>query len=69
MKALYKPVALLGLLLTLLGPLLLTFGMINIDTVKVILTVGMVLWYLGATPWLGIGHKEGIPGEDTKPAI
>jgi len=69
MKALYKPLALGGLLLTLLAPILLLTGAINLGTVKVLMIIGMILWYLGATPWLGIGAKETIPGEDTHPKI
>lgn len=69
MKALYKPLALGGLLLTLLAPILLLTGAIDVPTVKLIMTIGMVLWYLGATPWLGIGHREQVPGEDTHPKI
>lgn len=69
MKALYKPLAFGGLLLTLLAPILLLVGAIDVPMVKIVMTVGMVLWYLGATPWLGIGHKEAIPGEDSQPKI
>lgn len=69
MNSIVKPVALLGLFLTLLAPLLLFFGTIDSSPMKIMLTIGMILWYLGATPWLGIGHKEEIPGEDTRAEI
>lgn len=69
MKALYKPLALGGLILTILPAILLLTNAIDVPTVKVMMTIGMILWYLGATPWLGIGHKEEIPGEDTRAEI
>lgn len=69
MKALFKPLALGGLLVTFISPILLLTGIIAIPTVKILMTIGMILWYLGATPWLGMGHKEKVPGEDTHPKI
>jgi hypothetical protein len=69
MKALYKSLALGGTLLTIVPPILLLTDAIDLDTNKTLMVIGMVLWYLGATPWLGIEHKEEVPGEDTHPKI
>lgn len=69
MNKIAKPVALIGLALTLLAPLLLFFGAIDLAVLKIMLTIGMVVWYLGATPWLGLASKEAIPGEDSTPKI
>ena len=54
MLNLIKLVALLGLLLTLVPPVLLFTGAIgSLDTVKAVMLIGMIVWYLAATPWLG----------------
>lgn len=52
MKAL-KAIALLGLAATAAGPVLTFAGTIPLDTNKIVMIVGMILWFVGATPWLG----------------
>jgi hypothetical protein len=52
MNTLYKSVALIGLLLTLLPPILATMEMIDLALNKTLMLVGMILWFLGGTPWI-----------------
>lgn len=52
MKA-FKIVAILGLLATALGPILTFTGTIDVETNKKVMLAGMIVWFLGATPWLG----------------
>lgn len=69
MKPLAKSTALVGLALTLLPPLIFFFGALELDLVKGLMLAGMILWYAGAAPWLGIDHVEHVPGEDETPRI
>lgn len=69
MKALYKPLALGGLLLTLIAPILLLTGTIDLPLVKTSMAIGMVLWYLGATPWLGLGAHKSEPADSHDPIL
>lgn len=69
MKALYKPVALGGLLLTLIAPILLLIGTTDIPLMKTLMAIGMVLWYLGATPWLGLSAHKSEPADSHDPTI
>ncbi len=58
MNKIFKPLAILGLLLTILPPILLFLGAgISLTTTKNTMFAGMVLWFAGATPWLAF-HKE-----------
>ena len=52
MNKFFKPVALIGLALTILPPILLFVGMIGLPLTKGIMLAGMIVWYLAATPWL-----------------
>ena len=53
MRKFLKPVALLGLALTILPPLLLFFGAFDSLTLtKNLMLAGMIIWYVAATPWL-----------------
>lgn len=59
MKKFFKIAALAGLSLTIVPPILLFFGALeSLATTKTIMLVGMVFWYLGATPWLGFRKLE-----------
>jgi hypothetical protein len=69
MNKTFKIIALLGIALTGLAPLLFFFGTIELSLNKSLLLVGMILWIIGATPWLGMEAKESIPGEDEQPHI
>lgn len=64
MKKIAKPLALVGLVLTIAPPLLLFFGLICLGLLKTLMIIGMILWYLGATPWLGSSSPEAFPDED-----
>jgi hypothetical protein len=53
MNKFLKPVALIGLALTILPPLLLFAGaMDSLSLVKNLMLAGMIVWYVAATPWL-----------------
>ncbi|GAA5484186.1 hypothetical protein [Haloferula sargassicola] len=52
MKA-FKIGALVGLILTAIGPVLVFTGTLDVEKNKTIMLIGMLLWFLGATPWLG----------------
>lgn len=48
-----KLTALLGLATTAIGPILTFAGTIDHPANKTVMIVGMILWFAGATPWLG----------------
>lgn len=58
MNKLYKAIALIGLLLTLLPPILVAIGAIDLALTKSLMVVGMVLWFVGATPWLAFSKLK-----------
>lgn len=58
MNTLYKSVALIGLLLTILPPILATMGTIDLALTKTLMLVGMILWFLGATPWIAFSKLK-----------
>jgi len=58
MNKLFKPLALIGLVFTILPALLLLSGTIEIGMTKTLMIIGMVLWYIGAVPWLGLSKEE-----------
>ena len=60
MNKLYKVIALIGLSLTLLPPILAAMGMIDLDLTNTLMLVGMILWFLGATPWLALSKLKPI---------
>ncbi len=49
----FKIIALLGLVATAAGPVLTFTGGIDVPTNKIVMLAGMVVWFIGATPWLG----------------
>lgn len=53
MDKLAKIFALLGLALTVLAPILAAFGTIDLSQTKTAMFIGMLVWFIGATPWLG----------------
>lgn len=53
MKKLFPIIAILGLALTILPSVIHLFGDLSVKTTFQLMAVGMVLWYAGATPWLG----------------
>lgn len=60
MNILYKSVALIGLLLTLLPPILATMEVIDLALNKTLMFVGMVLWFLGGIPWIAFKKLKPI---------
>lgn len=59
MQAICKPIALLGLAITTVAPLLLFAGAIkSLDTHNTAMFVGMVLWFLGGVPWLAFDKEK-----------
>ncbi len=62
MKAL-KAIAIIGLLATAIGPILVFTGATDVDTNKNIMLGGMIAWFLGATPWLGSQKLEPTDSE------
>ena len=52
MKA-FKAIAIVGLLATALGPILMFTGSVDVDTNKTIMLAGMIVWFIGGIPWLG----------------
>jgi len=61
-----KLIALIGLFITTLGPILTFANVISISQNKLVLIIGMVLWFIGATPWLG---REELKPSDTEVEI
>ena len=55
MNKFFKPLAFIGLLLTILPALLLMTGNIDLALTKTLMIAGMVIWYATAIPWLGLG--------------
>ncbi len=49
----FKIIGLLGLATTAIGPLLVFTGTLEVATNKLVMLIGMIVWFLGATPWLG----------------
>lgn len=53
MKYFYILLAIAGLILVLLPSLLLYFGQMEVEQMKTYMFIGTLLWFSGATPWLG----------------
>ena len=53
MKSLYQIVASSGLLLTVVPAFLHYAGIMTEENMKMWVFVGTVIWFVGATPWLG----------------
>lgn len=49
----FKAIALCGLLATALGPILMFTGTIDVEANKVVMLIGMIIWFIGGVPWLG----------------
>ncbi|MFM2242893.1 MAG: hypothetical protein RLZ97_1748 [Verrucomicrobiota bacterium] len=58
MTSIIKITALVGLLLTTAGPVLTYLSVIDIEKNKLIMLIGMIIWFIGATPWLGSDRKS-----------
>lgn len=49
----FKVIGLFGLATTAIGPILTFTGTIDVSTNKLVMLVGMIVWFVGGTPWLG----------------
>jgi len=52
MKPILKTISYLGLTLTVLAPVLVWNGTISIETNKILLIIGMILWFGTAILWI-----------------
>jgi hypothetical protein len=52
MKKILKAVSYAGLAITVAGPLLMWAGTITVETNKILLTLGMILWFGTAIFWI-----------------
>jgi hypothetical protein len=52
MKA-FKAIAVIGLLATAIGPILVFTGTIDAAANKLVMLIGMIVWFIGGIPWLG----------------
>lgn len=53
MKIFYKIVAVTGLIVLLVPPILFYFQKIDSGEMKLYMAIGTMLWFSGAIPWLG----------------
>ncbi len=53
MKFAFITIALMGLITTAMGPILTYAGLIDVETNKFIMLIGMIVWFVGGIPWLG----------------
>ena len=58
MNHLFKIIAIIGLLLTIAAPILAVTGTIDLDRTKTLMFIGMIVWFLGATPWLAFNKLK-----------
>jgi thiosulfate reductase cytochrome b subunit len=58
MKKLLPILALAGLALTIVPPLVHLFGNLPLKTTFHLMTAGMVVWFAAATPWLGKAESK-----------
>ena len=58
MKTLLRVISYIGLTLTIFGPLLLWAGKLDIATNRLLLNVGMVLWFGTAIFWIRPHEEE-----------
>ncbi len=58
MKKVLPIIALVGLALTILPPLIHLFGNLPLKMTFHLMTAGMVVWFVSATPWLGRGDLK-----------
>ena len=53
MKYLYRLMAVAGLALTLVPPILFYAGTMTEEQMKLFMFIGTLIWFSGAIPWLG----------------
>lgn len=59
MKSLFPFIAISGLALTIVPPMIHLFGTLELKSTFNLMTAGMILWIIGGTPWL-VFKKEKI---------
>jgi hypothetical protein len=52
MQFIARIIALIGLAITIITPILATIGILDLERTKVFMLVGMIVWFIGAIPWL-----------------
>jgi uncharacterized membrane protein len=57
MKYIYRVIAVAGLALTLVPPILLYTGALAEERMKFAMFIGALIWFTGAIPWLGRRKK------------
>ncbi len=60
LKITIRVLAVIGLILTILPSLLHFSGVIEMDTMKTWMAIGMFIWFLTGSFWLGKKTKEGV---------
>ena len=58
MKYLYRLMAVAGLAITLVPPILFYAGTMTEENMKLLMFIGALIWFSGATPWLGKKKAE-----------
>lgn len=53
MSKIFIILAIIGLVLSAVSPLLTFLGLISVGLNKALMFAGMLIWFAGATPWLG----------------
>jgi hypothetical protein len=53
MKYIYRLMAVTGLVVVLVPPVMLYFDAMEIERMKLLMFIGTLLWFSGAIPWLG----------------
>ncbi|BCX47626.1 hypothetical protein HAHE_15340 [Haloferula helveola] len=66
MRKILPIIALVGLALTILPPLVHLLGSLPLKMTFILMTVGMVVWFGAATPWLG---RKDLRPSDTEVQI
>lgn len=61
MKTLLKIISLIGLLLTMIPPVLIYMNKIDLETTKLLMAFGMFAWFASAPFWINKkGEKSGV---------
>lgn len=63
MRKIFIIIAIIGLAMSFISPVLTFLDVITVGMNKTLLFVGMLLWFIGAVPWLGREKSEVIDTE------
>jgi hypothetical protein len=64
MKNLLKIASLIGLILTIMPPVFFFLGKIEIDSMKLWMGIGMVVWMVTAPFWINKKQEDGRPEKE-----